>query len=209
VELADPSAVEVIAMVGSLGGPEAIREIVSGLPTWFPVPVLIVQHRTPAAQLITVELLRRATRLPVELATLGDCPRPGVVHVMPADCDLMLGRSGEFVLAPAHAPRLPADALFRSVADAFGHRSVGVVLSGTNADGAEGVVAIKRAGGCVITQDRATARCFTMPAAAIATGCVDLVLPVDRLAHLLVSLAAWPGARSLLRAPIASWAMLD
>ena len=88
-------------------------------------------------------------------------------------------------------------------------RALAVVLSGTIDDGATGVVALKRAGGCVLAQNRATARCFGMPAAAIATGCVDLVLPVDRIAHALLSLVAWPGAPYLLRAPLAAWAVLD
>lgn len=209
VEVREPSAVDIVAIAGSLGGQEAAREILAGLPRWFPAPVLIVQHRTGAAQMVTVELLRRTTGLVVELAAEGDVPRQGVVHVMPGDHDLVIGKTGTFIAAPRYGQRLPADALFRSVAAQFGQRSVGVVLSGTNADAAQGVVAIKRAGGCIIAQDRATARCFGMPAAAIATGCVDMVLPVGRLAHLLVSLAAWPGARTLLRAPIAPWAMLD
>jgi two-component system chemotaxis response regulator CheB len=209
VEVSEPSAIDVVAIAGSLGGPEAVRQILAGLPKWFPAPLLVVQHRTTAAQLLTVELLGRSTELVVKLAIEGDAPRPGWVHVMPADRDLVIGPTGRFAGARMQGHRLPADELFSSVAAQFGHRSVGVVLSGTNADAAQGVVAIKRAGGCVIAQNRATARCFAMPAAAIATGCVDLVLPVDRLAHLLVGLAAWPGARSLLRVPIAPWATLD
>jgi two-component system chemotaxis response regulator CheB len=102
-----------------------------------------------------------------------------------------------------------ADPLLCSIAEHVGARALGVVLSGANDDGAAGVIALKRAGGCVLAQNRATARCFTMPAAAIATGCVDLVLPVNRIAHALISLSTWPGADSLLRAPLASWAVLD
>jgi two-component system chemotaxis response regulator CheB len=174
VEVPGPSAVDIVAIAGSLGGPEAIRELVGGLPKWFPAALLVVQHRTPAAQLITVNLLQRSTGLEVRLAAEDDAPCPGLVHVTPADRDLVIGPSGTFVGSTMQGPRLPADALFTSVAARFGPRVIGVILSGTNADAAQGAVAIKRAGGHVVAQNRATARCFEMPAAAIATGCVDL-----------------------------------
>ena len=207
-----PSSVafDVLVLAGSLGAPEAIREIVGGLPAWFPASILVVQHRTPAAQHLTVELLRRSQRLPVELAQAGDRPQPGVVHVLPADEQLVVGLDGRFVPVPGplgHGSR--ANPLLDSVAQHFGARALGVVLSGTNDDGASGIVALRRAGGWVLAQNHATARCFAMPAAAIATGCVDLVLPVDRIAHALLSLVAWPGAADLLRGPLAAWAVLD
>ena len=194
-------------MVASLGGPEAVREIVRGLPAWFPAAVLVVQHRTLAAQDVTVNLLRRSTWLQVERALEHERPTPGVVHVLPADRQLVVGPDGRFRCLPGMAPGHSADP--RWVAQRFGSRALGVVLSGTNDDGAAGVIALKRAGGRILAQNRASARCFAMPAATIATGCVDPVLPVDRMGQALVSLTAWPGATSLLRAPVAPWAVLD
>jgi two-component system chemotaxis response regulator CheB len=203
-------AFDIVVMVGSLGAPEVIREITYGLPAWFPSAVLVVQHRTPAAQSLPVQLLRRGSRLDVELADYCDRPRAGVVHVLPSDRQLILGADGRFAGVPPFGLNgVRADPLLRSIAQHFGPRALGVILSGTNDDGAAGVIALKRAGGCVLAQNRATARCFTMPAAAIATGCVDLVLPVNRIAHALISLSAWPGAVSLLRAPLAPWAVLE
>ena len=197
-------------MVASLGGPEAIREVMSGLPAWFPAAVLVVQHRTPAAQRVAVDLLQRATQLPVQLARQSDRPRPGLVHVLPADRQLVVAADGTFAtIAATGLIRSHANPVLTSVAQKFGARALGVIFSGTNDDGAAGVVALKRAGGHVIAQNHASARCFAMPAAAIATGCVDLVLPVERNAHALVSLVAWPGAAHLLRAPLAPWAVLD
>jgi two-component system chemotaxis response regulator CheB len=207
---ASVSAFDVVVVAASLGGPEAIRQVASGLPAWFPAAVLVVQHRLPAAQHVTVDLLRRAARLEVDLAQEHDRPRSRVVHVLPADRQLVVGPDGRFASLPGLGRcRSHADPLLASVAQSCGPRALGVILSGTNGDGAAGVVALKRAGGRVLAQDRATARCFGMPAAAIATGCVDLVLPIGRIAHALVSLVAWPGAASLLRVPLAPWAVLE
>jgi two-component system chemotaxis response regulator CheB len=204
------SPFRVAVLVGSLGAPEPLRAIVGALPAWFPCGVVVVQHRTIAAEHITVNLLQRATRLRVELAQEQDVPCPGVVHVLPAEDQLVIGPNGHFARLPGQRrPGSQADPLLTSMVDRFGAGVLGVILSGTNHDGAAGVVAIKRAGGRVLAQNRATAHCFTMPAAAIATGCVDLVLPTERIADALVSLTAWPGAASLLRAPLASWAVLD
>lgn len=155
-----------------------------------------------------MKLLRSHTRLDVELARAGDRPRPGVVHVAPVEPQIV-GADGSFVPAgPVPAGR-GADPVFTSVARYFGRRAIGVVLSGANDDGAAGAAAIKRAGGRLLVQDRADARCFAMPAAAIATGCVDLVLPAQRLADALISLVSWPGAADLLRAPMSPWAVAD
>jgi two-component system chemotaxis response regulator CheB len=200
-------AFDAVVLVGSLGGPEALRTVVAGLPAWFPAAVLVVQHRGAAAQYLTVELLRRRTQLEVVLAQEGDRPCAGVVHVTPADRQLVLAPDGRFAARGAPwSPGRSADALLQSVAQHYGPRAIGVVLSGRNDDGAAGVAALKRAGGRVLVQDRASARCFTMPAEAIATGCVDLVLPVGRIADALVSLTSWPGAADLLRVPRSPWA---
>ena len=204
------SPFRVVVLVGSLGAPDALREIARGLPDWFPCSIVVVQHRTVAAQHITVDLLRRATQLRVELASDQDRLRPGVVHVLPADEQLVIGPDGAFARVPGkRQPGSQADPLLSSIADHFGQAAVAVILSGTNHDGAAGVVAVKRAGGRVLAQNHATARCFTMPAATIATGCVDLVLPTRSIADALVSLIAWPGAASLFHAPLAPWAVLD
>ena len=88
---------DVVVMAASLGGPDAVREIVCGLPTWFPAALLVVQHRTPTAEHITVDLLRRSTPLPVALAQEHDRPTPGVVHVLPADRQLVLAPDSRFM----------------------------------------------------------------------------------------------------------------
>lgn len=205
VEHETASAFDLVLTVGSIGGAEAIRAIAAGLPAWFPLPVLVVQHRTAASQNVTVELLQRVTPLSVVLARAKDEPRPGCMYVLPADQQLTFDANGR--LTGSRLTQYPAETLFRSAAQR-GARALTVVLSGANADGAAGLIGLKRAGGRVIVQSHDSARCFQMPAAALATGCVDLVLPANRIAHALVSFAAWLGASSLLHAPLAPWAIL-
>lgn len=203
-------AFDIVVMAASLGGPEAVREIICGLPAWFPTPVIVVQHRTDRAEQLTVNLLRRWAHLDVALAQPGGRPSPGTVHIAPATAQLTLAPDGTFVYGRAVGrPGCSADPLFTSAAQWYDSHAIGVVLSGTNADGAAGAVALKRAGGRVLVQNRASARCYAMPAAALATGCVDLVLPVERIAPALVSLVLWPGAADLLRVPMSPWAALD
>jgi two-component system chemotaxis response regulator CheB len=204
------SAFDVVVIAGSAGAPEAFRSIASQLPAWFPASILVVQHRTVAARDLTVRVLARRSSLPVTLALEGDQLRGGVVYVAPSDRQLVLGPGGTFAaLARPIEPGHSADPLLSSVAEQFGPRAIGVVLSGRNDDGAAGVISVKARGGRVIAQDRATSESFTMPAAAIATGCVDLVLPAHRIAHALTSLVLWPGAAELLRVPLPPWAQLE
>jgi two-component system chemotaxis response regulator CheB len=202
-------AFDVVVIVASLGGPDAVRTVLAGLPAGFPAAILVVQHRTAAAQYLTVDLLRQRTRLEVVLAGDGDRLCPGSVHVAPADRQLLLVPDGRFAWGDARRPTgYVADALCASVAMQIGPRALGVILSGANDDGARGTMALKLHGGRVLAQDRASARCFTMPAAAIATGCVDFVLPVSRIAPAVVTLTMLPGAADFFQVALPSWARL-
>jgi two-component system chemotaxis response regulator CheB len=198
---------DIVVIAASLGGPQAVRTVLAALPAEFPAAVVVVQHRAVGSDAVALELLRRNARLPVRLAEDGACPSPGVVDLAPADRPLVLGAAGSFALREA-PDKLGgrADPLLVSVADYYRGRAIGVILSGMLDDGAAGVSALKRRGGWVLAQDRASARAFGMPGAAIATGCVDHVLPLDRVADALVALTMWPGAADLFRVPPPFWA---
>lgn len=198
---------DIVVLAASMGGPEAIRSVVGGLPAEFPAAVVIVQHRTQRSNSVTVDLLARRARLPVRLAADGICPRPGTVDVAPAHIQLEVAASGDYrISAPSGQFGCAADPLLRTVAEHFGPRAMAVILSGMMDDGAAGASAIKRRGGWVLAQDHASARHFGMPGAAIATGCVDYVLPLSRIADALVALTMWPGAVDFFRAPSPFWA---
>ncbi|MFC7529152.1 chemotaxis protein CheB [Actinoplanes sp. GCM10030250] len=195
---------DLVVLAASLGGPAALACVVAGLPEGFSTPVLIVQHRTPAVSRTLADTLQRRTVLPVRLAE-DDWPAdlPGIT-VLPARQTGSIV-DGRLRLRAAGDPRT-ADPLIISAAEAYGPRAIGVVLTGRLGDGAAGLRAIKRHGGRTIVEDPSTAYAGDMPAAALATGCVDLVLPLPHIARALVAFTMAPGAADLLRVPLAPWA---
>ena len=202
-----PGPFDIVVIAASLGGPTALRDVVAGLPAGFPAAVVVVQHRSALVEDVAVDLLRRRTPLDVGLALPGARPRAGRIDIAPASRQLRIGPDGGYALEARPSPTgCAADPLLASVADRFGPRAIVVILSGTLDDGAAGVSALKRRGGWALAQDSASARCFGMPAAAIATGCVDYVLPLSRIADALVALTMRPGAADLFRVPSPFWA---
>ncbi len=137
------------------------------------------------------EILRRRTPLRVEEATEGVITEPATVYVAPPDDHLLVNPGGRLSLShadPVHFVRPSADHLFESGAGAFPGRVVAVVLTGTGSDSNMGVRAVERAGGTVIAQDPATAEFAGMPQAAIDTGVVAHVLPLEEIGPALVAL---------------------
>jgi two-component system, chemotaxis family, protein-glutamate methylesterase/glutaminase len=202
------AAFDLVVVAASQGGFAAYRRILAALPPEFPAAVIVLQHRAVRQHDVLAKLVARGTRLAVEPAQAGARPRAGAVYVAPADRQLLLTPKGSFTLADPQAPWPLADPLLASAAAAYGARMIAVVVSGRLRDGAVGVQAVKRAGGRVLVQDQATAECFGMPSAAIATGCVDFVLPVEIISSALVALVMAPGAAAWLRVPVPSWAPL-
>lgn len=195
-------------MVASLGGLEAVRVVLEALPAAFPAAVVVVQHgRCADDPARLTRLLSRVTPLPVRTARTGLAPAgPGVTVVPPGTEAVVDGR--RLLRVGVGNPVRAGDTLLTSLAGAFGRAAIGVVLTGMLHDGSEGVRAVKRAGGRVLVQDPTTARAAGMPSSAIATGCVDFVLPVHRLAAALVTMVMAPGGAELLAVPTPAWARL-
>jgi two-component system chemotaxis response regulator CheB len=154
-----------------------------------------------------VGLLRRRAALPVHPLITGTTPTTAGVSVVPAGCTVAFEPDGRCRLVEAD-PFGGGNALFAGAAAAFGSGLIGVVLTGMLRDGSDGVRAVKRHGGRVLTEDPTTARAGGMPSAAIATGCVDFVLPLRRIAPALVALTMGPGAAELFTVPTPHWARL-
>jgi two-component system chemotaxis response regulator CheB len=182
---------DIVAIGASAGGVEALHVVVNALPAGFGVPVVIVLHLDPRHRSRLAELLSRHSRVPVKQAADGEALRAGTVYLAAPDTHLLV-RGGHILfsqLPRVHFSRPSIDLLFASVADAYGARTLGVVLSGTGVDGADGLRAIKAKGGTTIVQNPASAAYAGMPEAARATGCADHVLPLADIAPTLVELA--------------------
>jgi two-component system chemotaxis response regulator CheB len=137
------------------------------------------------------DILSRRTPLRVKQAEEGEPVAPATVYIAPPNRHLLVNPDGTLSLTQSqlvHFLRPSADLLFESVAASYGERAIAVVLTGTGSDGAMGVQAIKKMGGTVIAQDEATAEFFGMPGAAIQSGSVDFVLPLDEIPMALVTL---------------------
>jgi two-component system chemotaxis response regulator CheB len=198
-----------VVLVASLGGLQAVTTVLAGLPAGYPVPIVVVQHRrrTPDGRDPLVSILAGKTPLPVHVAAAGaPADRPGVT-VVPAQSTATIDETGAWQLTETAPDVWPGDALL--VSSAAHTPTVAVILTGSLADGADGCRAAKRLGGRVLVQDPATARAPSMPATAIATGCVDFVLAPDRLAPALLALTTAPGAADLLAVPLPPWARLS
>lgn len=181
----------VVVVAASAGGLTALAALLTALPSDFPLPLAIVQHIDPNRDSFIANILGRRTKLVVKEAERDDILTPGVVYVAPPGWHMVIVKGGAITLthtAPVHFVRPSADELFESAARAFGP-AIGVVLSGSGTDGAAGATAVKALGGTVIAQNEATAMFFGMPHAAIESGAVDYVLPLDDIAAQLVSLA--------------------
>ena len=194
------SACRLIALGASTGGPGAVVEILKGLPVDFPVPILFVIHLGRPFAESFAEWLDGLSPLRVSYAKDGE-PLPkvgqGRVILAPPDRHLVV-RQGKLRLTSdpeRHSCRPSVDVLFESVARDFAGECAACLLTGMGRDGAEGLLAIRRAGGTTLAQDEATSVVFGMPREAILLGAADRVLPLHQMAAALVRLAGSPEPR--------------
>jgi two-component system chemotaxis response regulator CheB len=199
-------ALGVVVVAASFGGLPVLQSVLATLPADFPVPVLVVQHRSPQGPDVFAELLAARAALPVTVMRHGEQLTSPGVRVLPVTASARIGPGHTLLLS--ERVRHPADELMSSVADQFGSRCCAIVLTGRLDDGTHGVRAVKRAGGKVLVQDPRTARAPGMPQHALATGCVDLVLPPPVIGPALIALALAPGAWTHFTVPPAPWANL-
>jgi len=184
------SAVPIKALVAvgaSTGGTQAIQTFLTGLPEQIP-PILIVQHMPEGFTRAFAERLNGMCPFEVKEAAQGDLVVPNRVLIAPGNYHMELARQGShFVAAINDGPKVQrqrpaADVLFQSVAQIAPTLSIGVILTGMGADGAAGLLAMKKAGARTIAQDEASCVVFGMPKEAIALGAADLILPVEQIA---------------------------
>ncbi len=181
---------EIVAIGGSWGGMRALQEILKPLPADFGAAVVIVLHRhRDAPQGALVASLSRSTDMPVSEPQDKEPVRPGNVYVAAADYHLLV-EEGSFALSVDEAvsySRPSVDVLFESVADSYAHVAIGVILTGTNDDGAAGLARLRRVGAYTVCQNPDTAERRDMPAAAIAAGGCSRVLELEEIGPFLAA----------------------
>ncbi|GGF93304.1 hypothetical protein GCM10007304_03960 [Rhodococcoides trifolii] len=184
------TAPTVVAIGSSAGGIEALSKLFGTVDVNTDWCFVVAQHLSPEEPSQLADILGRKTTLRVVEAEDGDSLEPGTVLLGPPGLDLLVRADHVDVVAPSdeRRPWPSVDHLLISAAEAFGSRSVAVVLSGTGDDGAAGVEAIEAAGGIVAIQDPESTPYDAMPRAAFATGAVDLVLPVGQIVPRLAQL---------------------
>jgi two-component system chemotaxis response regulator CheB len=189
---------DLVVVGASAGGLEALRRVVAGLPADLPATVCVVVHIVPDSPSALGAILARSGPLPCRTAGDGDRLRHGEILVAAPDRHLVI--DGEHVRLTAgpreHGHRPAINVLFRTAAAAADGRVVGVVLSGMRDDGAEGLAAIKAAGGATIVQDPKDATYAAMPASALAAVKADVIAPSSRIAAAVVAAVMGEGANA-------------
>ena len=180
---------DVIAIGASWGGLSAVGQVLAGLPPDLQAAVVVAQHRSrdSGAGGLTVALGRR-TPLPVCEPDDKDAVEAGNVYVAPPDYHLLV-EGGHFELSvdsPVTYSRPSSDVLLESVADSYGERAIGVVLTGSSSDGAAGLLRMREAGGLTVAQDPDEAERREMPQAAIDAGAAQHVCTLAEIPELLI-----------------------
>lgn len=184
--------VKIIAIGASTGGPPVLQTILAALPQDLPVPVLIVQHMAAGFTRGFVQWLAQTSSLPVDLAIHDEYIRPGHVYVAPDEFQMRVERGGKIVLTkdePENGLRPSVSYLLRSVAEVYGRDAAAGLLTGMGRDGAEELKLLRNMGATTFAQDKESSVVHGMPGAAIKLDAVTLVLPPEKIAPVLTSLA--------------------
>lgn len=184
--------VRMVAIGSSTGGPPALHAILGILPKNFAAPVAIVQHISAGFIEGLRDWLQQATGWPVHIAAHREIPLPGHAYLAPDGSHLGFDQAGRFLLSnlpPVNGLRPAAAFLFRSAAAVFGDTALGVILTGMGSDGAEELKLMKDRGAITFAQDKESSVVHGMPGEAIALGAATHVMPPERIAATLVTLA--------------------
>ena len=182
--------IDAVAIGASAGGIEVLSVLLSSLPASCRASVIIVVHIPRERPSLLPDVFGAKCALPVREAEDKEPVQPGTVYFAPPDYHLLVDRGPAFALSsdePVHFSRPSIDVLFDSAADIYGERLLGLILTGANQDGAEGLAAIGRAGGRTVVQEPGGAAVPFLPEAALQAGPVDFVLSLAQLQELFAT----------------------
>jgi two-component system, chemotaxis family, protein-glutamate methylesterase/glutaminase len=194
ISLLSRSSDKVVAIGASTGGTEALKAVLTQMPPDAP-GILVVQHMPANFTAAFAERLDNLCAIAVREARDRDSVSPGLALIAPGNFHMILRRRGdchyvEVRTGPmVHHQRPAVDILFKSTARYAGENAIGVIMTGMGADGAEGLLEMKKAGASTIAQDEKSCVVFGMPKEAIKAGAVDRILPLERIALEIVRLA--------------------
>lgn len=183
---------EAIVIGVSAGGMEALSIFLPYLPDGFALALIVVQHQYSTSDDFLARYLNERCNLEVKQADEKESIKQGVIYFASPDYHLMIEEDRTFSLTtdhPVNFARPSIDVLFETAADVYGAKLVGVVLTGANTDGSQGLKKIKELGGLAIVQDPETAEVDTMPKAAMAAAEVDHILPLEEIGPFITKLA--------------------
>src|SRR5581483_8078177 len=187
---------KIVGIGASAGGLEAFTELLRNLPLNLDVAYILVQHLDPSHRSLLSELLSRTTQISVREITNNTPVERNQIYVIPPNSDLSIVK-GVLMLAPREKVNGRArsiDGFLTSLAMDQKNKAIAVILSGAGSDGAQGLRAVKAAGGITFAQDERSAKYDSMPRAAVATGCVDFVLAPEKIAEELLRVIQVPEA---------------
>ena len=185
-------SVAVVTVAVSTGGPQALAELIKGLPTDLRVPILIAQHMPPVFTGMLAERLAAHKGHRVREAKHGEEICAGDILIAPGDYHMVVARENKTYVVhlnqdpPENSCRPAADPLFRSVAQTFGRKAMGIVLTGMGKDGAQGADILKKSGATIVAQDEESSVVWGMPGCIVQAGLADTVLPLDQIAAEIV-----------------------
>ena len=183
--------IDAVVIGGSAGGLEAMMRMLSGLPSGFRLPLIALLHLPGDGDSKLADVFGARLAIPVEEAVDKTRIAAGTLYIAPGGYHLLIEQDYSLALsceAPVHHSRPSIDVLMESAADAWGERLMGILLTGANDDGADGLARIGEMGGLTVVQDPQEAAMPTMPRAAIRRRAPDLVLTLDRIRALLIEL---------------------
>ncbi|BAU10336.1 protein-glutamate methylesterase CheB [Leptolyngbya sp. NIES-3755] len=192
------SLAEIVAIGVSTGGPNALSVLLSQLPVDFPVPIVIVQHLSATFTKLLAERLTVKSPFPVREAIAGTTLLPGTIWIAPGDFHLRLEQtpfSAKLILdqsPPQNSCRPSVDVLFESVAEVYGDRALGIILTGMGQDGLRGCRLIRDRQGQILAQDEASSVVWGMPGYVVNAGLADAVLPLDQMMSEMLQRVSYP-----------------
>jgi two-component system chemotaxis response regulator CheB len=182
-----PSAI--VAVGVSTGGPKALQDILPLLPPDLPVPIVLVQHMPVGFTAPFAKRLNALCAVSIREALQGETIKPGVVYIAPAGAHMTVERPGSHAVVclsyePENQLHTPSvDVMMQSVASAFQSQAMGIIMTGMGSDGAQGMSAIRQAGGFTVGQDEASCAVYGMPRVCAEMGILDRVVPLVQIPH--------------------------